>query len=282
MKDLPIGFIDSGYGGLTVVKESLKQLPNESIVYLGDNARAPYGPRSLEEVKNFIWQMTDFLKDFGIKMLVIACNTGTAAALEELKDKLSIPVLGVINAGSRAAIKSSSNQKIGVIGTQATILSGQYQKNLLAKDRHLKVYSYPVPQFVSIVEENRMDDPETIDIVRQDLSFFNDTEIDTLILGCTHYPHLKSTIQQVMGPEIHLIDSGVETINEVSTILDYFNLSRSEKDVDQLGTSITMYTTGDVEQFTQFAREWLMNPEIKVLQAKVEGDIIVEDNNSKS
>lgn len=280
MKELPIGIVDSGFGGLTVVKQCLKQLPNESVIYLGDSARAPYGPRPLEEVRRFIWQLTHFLREKGIKMLVIACNTGTAAALNELKLILPIPVLGVIDAGSRSAIKQTNNNHIGVIGTEGTIHSGQYTKTLLAKDARLQVYSHAVPRFVSIVEENKVKDPATFDKVKEDLAYFEDKDIDTLVLGCTHYPHLKNTIQRVVGPGIRLIDSGVETINEVSTILDYFNLSRSAADLADYGVHHQIYTTGDPDKFAKFARDWLEDPYLKVKQARIKGEMIVEDINS--
>lgn len=282
MKELPIGFMDSGFGGLTVVKQSLKQLPNESILYIGDSARAPYGPRPLEEVKDYIWQMANFLREKGVKMLVIACNTGTAAALDDLRASLAIPVLGVINAGSRAAIKHTNKQRIGVIGTAGTVKSGQYEKNLLAKGEGLKVYSLAVPNFVSIVEDNRMSEASTIDIVRQDLAYFQDKDIDSLVLGCTHYPLLKSTIQEVVGPDIHLVDSGVETINEVSTILDYFNLSRSAEDARRFGVRQDIYTTGDPGHFEKFAKEWLEDPQLQVKQAQIKGEMIVENPNRES
>ncbi|MGY4104028.1 glutamate racemase [Ignavigranum ruoffiae] len=281
MKELPIGIIDSGFGGLTVVKQCLKQLPNESVLYLGDSARAPYGPRPLAEVRKFIWQLTYFLREKGIKMLVIACNTGTAAALYELKMTLPIPVLGVIDAGSRAAIKHTNNNHIGVIGTEGTIHSGQYTKTLLAKDARLQVYSHAVPRFVSIVEENRVEAPQTYHQVKEDLSYFEDKDIDTLVLGCTHYPHLKDTIQKAVGPNIKLIDSGVETINEVSTILDYFNLSRSAADLADYGVHHQIYTTGDPERFARFARNWLEDPYLTVKQARIKGEMIIEDTDSQ-
>ena len=276
MKDLPIGFIDSGYGGLTVVKQSLKQLPNESIIYLGDNARCPYGPRSMEEVKDFIWQLTRFLLKKGIKMLVIACNTGTAAALEEIRQTLDIPVVGVIHPGSRAAIERTENNHIGVIGTQGTIASNLYERVMKDKADYLQVTSVACPSFVQLVENHQLNSPLAWQQVRESLSTFDQTGIDTLVMGCTHYPHLKPLIQAVMGQGVTLIDSGVETLNEVSMLLDYFGLSRSAKDAQIQPPSQHFYTTGDAKQFAQFVTAWLEQAEPSIGQCQIEGDEILE------
>lgn len=282
MKELPIGFIDSGFGGLTVVKQSLKQLPNESIIYLGDSARCPYGPRSLEEVKEFIWQLTRFLLNKGIKMLVIACNTGTAAALSELREQLSIPVIGVIHAGSRAAIKETQNQRIGIIGTEGTIKSNLYEKVILEKADSLKVMSVPVPEFVAIVEDNKINDPETEIIVEKRLNIFKEKDVDTLVLGCTHYPIMKKVIGEYMGEEVRLIDSGVETINEVSTMLDYYNISRSAHDAKNRPATIEVYTTGEEDKFAEVATTWLNMPNLTIKKCEIEGDQVVETTNRES
>lgn len=282
MKTLPIGFIDSGFGGLTVVKQSLKQLPTESIIYLGDSARCPYGPRTLEEVKSFIWQMTDFLMEKGIKMLVIACNTGTAAALDEIRSTLMIPVIGVIHPGSRAAIKETNNHKIGVIGTEGTISSHLYERVIMEKAGDLEVFSRPVPEFVDIVEKNEVNLPETLEVAKLRLAPFVEDEVDTLVLGCTHYPLLSHLIQKVVGPQVKLIDSGVETINEVSTLLDYFGLSRSQKEAREVPPTLEIFTTGDTDHFAQVARVWLQNPQLEINKCEIVGEKIVQANCRKS
>ncbi len=282
MKELPIGFIDSGFGGLTVVKQSIHQLPNESIIYIGDSARAPYGPRSTDEVRKYIWQLTNFLREKGIKMLVIACNTGTAAALEEIRKSLAIPVVGVIHAGSRAALKNTQNHKVGIIGTQGTIKSQLYEKVILEKSSNTHVFSHAAPEFVDIVEEERIETPETVEIVNQTLTYFDDKDIDTLVLGCTHYPHLKPQIQKYVGNTVKLIDSGVETINEVSALLDYFNISRTSKDAVENRPTHEIYTTGKPGRFGEFSRKWLNQPEIFVKRAYIKGEIIVETSDSES
>lgn len=276
MKHLPIGFIDSGFGGLTVVKQSLKQLPNESIIYLGDSARCPYGPRPLSEVKEYIWQLTNFLLKKGIKMLVIACNTGTAAALDDIRSTLDIPVVGVIHPGSRAAIKRTQNHHIGIIGTQGTVSSKLYERVLLEKANHLTVTSVACPEFVRIVEENKMKEPAIVPVIARQLADFNDTNIDTLILGCTHYPLLKRQIQQVMGGSVELIDSGVETINEVSTLLDYFSLSRTAEDAIQHHPHYSFYTTGEVDSFAKFAMDWLDLEDMKIHNCIIEEGEVIE------
>ncbi|MGO4927734.1 glutamate racemase [Fundicoccus sp. Sow4_D5] len=282
MKNLPIGFVDSGVGGLTVVKQSLRQLPNESIIYLGDNARCPYGPRPLEEVKRYIWQLTNFLREKGIKMLVIACNTGTAAALDDIRATLAIPVVGVIHPGSRAAIKQTTNNRIGIIGTQGTINSELYETVLTEKVEHLDVTSVACPEFVEIAESTVYSQAEIDEIVSKRMSAFEGTQIDTLVLGCTHYPLLKEAIQTAIGPQVHLIDSGKETINEVSTLLDYFNLSRSAEDAIAEPATQVYYTTGEVEPFKTIASQWLEEAQPNIKSAVIKGEIVVESDYSQS
>lgn len=282
MKELPIGFIDSGFGGLTVVKQSLKQLPNESIIYLGDSGRCPYGPRPLEEVKEYIWQLTEFLLEKGIKMLVIACNTGTAAALEELRERLDIPVVGVIHAGSRAAIKCTTNGHIGIIGTQGTIQSQFYEKVLLEKSNQLTVTSVACPMFVPLVEQHQMDDESTPNIIAEQLAIFKESQVDTLVLGCTHYPLLREHIQQYMGDSVELIDSGVETINEVSALLDYYDLSRTAKDAQEQLPTQAFYTTGEVDSFAKFVIDWLDIDNITISNCTIKEGKIIETDYSES
>lgn len=282
MKELPIGFIDSGYGGLTVVRQSLKQLPNESILFLGDSARCPYGPRPLSEVRQYIWQMTNFLMEKGIKMLVIACNTGTAAALAELRQQLSIPVVGVIASGSRAAIKQTRNNRIGIIGTQGTIASGVYYHTIKEKADHLQVDSLACPVFVDLVERGLQSDESNQIIIQKTLAPLEATGMDTLVLGCTHYPMMKEAIQKVVGSEVTLIDSGVETINEVSMLLDYFNLSRSAEEARDKPASQHYYTTGDSVAFSHVAKQWLQEAELEVKPCRIKGERIDEITHCQS
>lgn len=198
-KQQAIGFMDSGVGGLTVVKEALHQLPNESVVYIGDTARNPYGPRPVQQIKAYTWQMTNFLLDQGVKMIVIACNTATSAALADIKAALPIPVIGVILPGARAAIKATRNQRIGVIGTQATIKSGAYEQAIQGKAQQMTVFSQACPKFVSVVESNAFRSPVAKKVVAEGLQPFAKTGIDTLVMGCTHYPILRPLLQQWLG-----------------------------------------------------------------------------------
>jgi glutamate racemase len=247
----PIGVIDSGVGGLTVAKEIMRQLPKEQIIYLGDTARCPYGPRPLGEVKKYTWEMTNYLLQFNIKMLVIACNTATAAVLEEIRQKLDIPVLGVIHPGARAAVKVTKNNKIGVIGTIGTIKSMAYEIALQSISSQIKVNGLACPKFVPVVESGEFESEEAYQTVINELKPFIGAEIDTLILGCTHYPLLSPIIQEVIGNNVQLISSGSETAREVSTILYHSHLlNNTEAKVDHL-----FFTTGTKLTFQKVANK---------------------------
>lgn len=254
MNDQPIGFIDSGVGGLTVVKEAMKQLPNENFIYLGDTARCPYGPRPKEQVIQFTWEMARFLLNKKIKMLVIACNTATAVALDEIKEQLPIPVVGVIMPGTRAAVKATKNHRIGVIGTKGTVKSASYKHAIKEKNESTEVISLACPKFVPIVESNQFHSSVAKKIVFETLLPLKNKQLDTLILGCTHYPLLRPVIQDAMGKDVVLIDSGAETISEVSMLLDYFNISNVEN--KEKGYA-EFYTSGSPHLFDQIAQDWL-------------------------
>ncbi|EHL0039967.1 glutamate racemase [Enterococcus faecalis] len=249
-----IGLIDSGVGGLTVLKEALKQLPNERLIYLGDTARCPYGPRPAEQVVQFTWEMADFLLKKRIKMLVIACNTATAVALEEIKAALPIPVVGVILPGARAAVKVTKNNKIGVIGTLGTIKSASYEIAIKSKAPAIEVTSLACPKFVPIVESNQYRSSVAKKIVAETLQALQLKGLDTLILGCTHYPLLRPVIQNVMGSHVTLIDSGAETVGEVSMLLDYFDIAHTPEAPTQ---PHEFYTTGSAKMFEEIASSWL-------------------------
>lgn len=252
----PIGIIDSGVGGLTVVKEVIRQLPYEQIYYVGDTARCPYGPRSTEEVKLFTWQLTQFLLQKNIKMLVIACNTATAVVLDEIRETLPIPVIGVIFPGARAALKITENQRIGVIGTIGTVKSGAYEKALKSYNHKVKVESLACPKFVPIVESGEFMSPIAKKIVTETLQPLKDKQLDTLILGCTHYPLLEPLIKNVMGQAVQIISSGDETALEMSTILHHSRLLNpsSEEPVHKF------FTTGSTKIFSKIASKWLEKP----------------------
>ena len=267
MSKRAIGLLDSGVGGLTVMKEAMKQLPNESFYYIGDTARCPYGPRPKEQVKEFTWDLTNFLLEKNIKMLVIACNTATAAALPELKKQLDIPVVGVILPGSRAAIKTTKDNRIGVIGTDGTILSGEYRRAITKKQATANVFSQACPKFVPLVESNQLNSSIAKKVVTESLQNLKKQKVDTLVLGCTHYPLLRPLIQNVMGKEVTLIDSGAETVNEVSMLLDYYDMA--EVKTDEVNER-KFYTTGSVNMFKEIASSWLEMNEIEVEHVSID------------
>lgn len=248
-----IAMLDSGVGGLTVVKEVMRQLPQEQIIYFGDTARSPYGPRSSEEVRLFTRQIVDYLIQFQPKMIVIACNTATAVALEEIRAYVPVPVVGVIYPGARAALSATKTGYIGVIGTDGTIRSGAYEQALKRLSPHVEAVSKACPTFVPLVEKGLFQSSEALGVVREALDPLRSLPFDTLILGCTHYPFLTDAIQLVMGPDVQLINSAEETAREISTILhDKGQLAHSlETPVHQF------FCSGDPEMFQKIARAWL-------------------------
>lgn len=219
IRESAIGVFDSGIGGLTVLQKIIETLPKENTVYLGDTARAPYGTKSVETVLRYSFENTEFLVQKGVKAVVVACNTSTAIALTRLRDHFPIPVIGVIEPGVRKAIKSTKNRKIGVIGTDATIQSGAYTRGLKEADAAIEVYSRACPLFVPLVEEGWTDNEVVALTVKAYLSGLKESGIDTLILGCTHYPLLKKIIRKFMGSGVRLVDSAEETAREVESAL---------------------------------------------------------------
>lgn len=261
----PIGVIDSGVGGLTVVKELMRQLPKEEIIYLGDTARCPYGPRPIEEVRTFTWEMVDHLLMKDIKMLVIACNTATAIALEEIAESVEIPVVGVVYPGARTALKVTKNNQIAVIGTNNTIESGIYEKALKSIHNEVKVTSLACPSFVPLVESGEFENETTANIVAETLMPLRGLDIDTLILGCTHYPLLEHVIQAYVGDYVSLICSGDETAREVSTILYHQSIVMTgERSPDH-----QFFTTGSKDLFQRIASKWLEVPVHNVTTIKL-------------
>ncbi|WP_269073921.1 glutamate racemase [Agrilactobacillus fermenti] len=260
MNKQPIGFLDSGVGGLTVVKEAMRQLPHEKIIFIGDQARIPYGPRPQQQVIEFTKELTQFLLKKQIKMLVIACNTATAEALSTIKPQLDIPVVGVILPGSRAAIKATKDQHIGIIGTEGTVKSGAYARVIQSKNKHIQVFSIAAPKFVPLVESNEYRSVLAKKVVAETLEPFKQHPVDTLVMGCTHYPLLRPLIQNVMGPRVKLIDPGAETASEVSTLLDYFDIANDDQEYQPVHE---FYTTGSTKMFAEIAGDWLNMPDIK-------------------
>lgn len=220
----PIGVFDSGIGGLTVVRELMKILPNESIIYFGDTARVPYGTKSEKTIKEYSIHNTKFLLSHKVKTIVIACNTSSAVALNEIQSMTSLPVIGVIKPGAKAAAQITKNKRVAVIGTTATILSKAYEKEIKSIDSTIEVYGKACPLFVPIVEEGWSNHKIAELAAEEYLSELKKKSIDTMVLGCTHYPLLKNTIQKVVGENVALVDSGVETARVVKEILENENL----------------------------------------------------------
>ncbi|WP_449444868.1 glutamate racemase [Ureibacillus acetophenoni] len=262
----PIGVIDSGVGGLTVTKEIMKVLPHETIYYIGDTARCPYGPRNKQEVKKFTWQMAKALQRLNIKMLVIACNTATAVALESLQQKLPIPVIGVINPGARAAEKKTKRNEIVVLATEGTIKSGAYENALLSLSSKAKIIPLACPTFVPLVESGEYEGQFAFDLVANGLKPLANKKFDTVILGCTHYPIIQQHIEKVVGPEVHVLSSAEETAKEVGEWLAFNNqLNTSGEEPHHI-----FYTTGSVPIFRMIAEKWLEHNHLDVRRIKLE------------
>lgn len=216
---LPIGLFDSGVGGLTVLREIQRQLPAESTVYFGDTARVPYGSKSRDVIIRFSLEIAQFLMQERIKMLVVACNTASAFALADLRQRFSVPVIGVIEPGAHAALEATQTNRIGVIGTEGTIESRAYTEAIHRQRPSAHVFGQACPLIVPLVEEGWLDKPVAREIVREYLTPLLSHGIDTLVLGCTHYPLLKDLLAQVAGPDVRLIDSAEETARRVGRAL---------------------------------------------------------------
>ncbi|MBN2431822.1 MAG: glutamate racemase [Acidobacteria bacterium] len=225
-QDKPIAIFDSGVGGLTVYQALRRTLPRERFIYLGDTARVPYGTKSAETVAAYSLQNSQFLVSLGVKMLVVACNTASSYAMETLVDHFDMPVLGVIPAGVRRAVALSRRKRIGVIATESTIQSQCYQNQLRDIDVDIVVHALPCPLFVPLVEEGWLDHPVTREVAQIYLAEMSAREVDTLILGCTHYPMLKAVISAVLGAGVNLVDSAEAVALEIGSILTALNLER--------------------------------------------------------
>lgn len=262
MDNRPIGLLDSGVGGLTVAREVLHQLPNEEIIYIGDSARTPYGPRSSEEILRFTWEMVHFLLSKNVKMIVMACNTATAVALDDIRRQLDIPVLGVIESGAKAAADSKS-KSLGLIATEATVKSQSYDKELQALSADRNLVSLACPEFVTFVEADQITEPSTQEVVTEKLQPLKG-RIDTLILGCTHFPLLRRQIQSAIGDDVQLIDAGQMMVAELSALIEQQSLSAETGNIPQH----QFYSTGNITLFQKIAETWL-NRKIKVQKAEL-------------
>lgn len=250
----PIGVFDSGIGGLTVVDEIMKQLPQEKIIYFGDTARVPYGNKSKKSILKYSKQIVNFLMTKNVKAIVIACNTASAYALDEIASQVSIPVIGVVKPGARAAASVTKNNNIGVIGTRGTINSCIYQRYLNITNPKVNVFGKACPLFVPLVEEGWIKDSITEDVARRYLEEFKNYKIDTLILGCTHYPLLHETIGMVLGKEVELVNPAYETAKTLKNILENNIVQKTH-----LNEKHEFYVSDGVDRFNNFAGGILPN-----------------------
>ena len=258
MDDRPIGMFDSGFGGLTVARALIDLMPGEDVVYVGDTGRYPYGPRDLDEVRGFSQQITRFLVDVcGVKLVVVACNTASAAALELLQFEFDVPVVGVINPGVRSAIAVTDNHRIGVIGTVGTIASGAYQRAVRAHRAGVELTCAACPGFVEFVEKGETDSEQVRVLAERLLDPVRQARVDTLLLGCTHNPFLARTIGDVMGREVVLVSSADETAFEVAALLEETGLVRRTEGKG----NHRWISSGDTGWFRDLGRR-LLGPEL--------------------
>lgn len=255
MDNRPIGVFDSGLGGLTVLSEVMKLLPGESVVYFGDNGRAPYGTKSEETIIKYTLQDIRFLLNQDIKMIVIACNTASAYGFIAANRGFDIPIVEVITPGSLAAIAATKNQKIGVIGTAMTVKSGIYEKTITKLKESIDIYSKACPLFVSLAEEGWWDNEISEMIAKEYLKDLKEESVDTLVMGCTHYPLLQNTIRKVMGENVNLVNSALEVAKVVKGILDEKNIHRDP----EIKPVYRYYTSDSVEKFETLGSAFLKN-----------------------
>ncbi len=253
-----IGFFDSGVGGLTVLREVTRRLPNESTIYIGDNARAPYGPRTDDEVNRFSAECLDELASRDVKAIVIACNTSSAVALPNLRLRYNMPLLGVVRPGATAAALATRNRRVGVIGTAATIRSHAYFQAIKEEDPFVEVIEQATPDLVPLVEAGRLDGPLVEDVVRRSIAPITDSDRDpdTLLLGCTHYPLLSTIFREIVGPDVAVIDTASATASALAHLLEMHDLNAPAGDA----VSHVQLTTGDIDAFSAIA-ERLFGPE---------------------
>lgn len=251
----PIGIFDSGIGGLTVLKEMHREVPNENLVYFGDTAHVPYGTKSKETITKFSMDNVRFLQGFDVKIVIVACNTASSLSLDALKETFSLPIIGVIEPGAKQALATTKNGRIGVIGTKATIGSGAYEAGLKALDPKLKVYSQACPLFVPLVEEGWLDGKVVEKIAKTYLQPIQSFGVDTLILGCTHYPLLAKIIQKTLGKKVKLVNSAEETAKEAKKLLEEQGLKCAAR--RNGGQETQFFVSDEPEQFRVLGERFL-------------------------
>lgn len=263
--DKPIGICDSGVGGVTIVKEIQKILPNESLIYFGDVARAPYGSKSEKRIVEFATQDVSFLLQKNVKFVMVACNTMSAIALRVLRHKFDIPILGVIEAGAKAAAKKTKRGIIGVIGTEATIRSGIYRKEIQKSNSQIEVEGKACPLLVPLVEEGWLDTEVTTMIIKEYLRPLMQKQIDVLLLGCTHYPLLKRQICRILGEEVTVVDPAEEVALELKSELSTLGLMTSSTHAPKYD----FFVSDSPERFDELARLFLNNQQVRARETEI-------------
>lgn len=266
MKNQPIGLMDSGIGGLTVAKELMKQLPQESFIYFGDTARCPYGNKSAQEIIEIGLEVAKFLEHQQIKFLIIACNTVTAQGLTVIEKELSIPVLGVIEAGAMASTQKSSTQHVAIVATKSTIESGAYERKIHEYDPQMTVGNYPRQEWVEWVESGLYQSDIIDERLDKDLEEIRLGPWDTLILGCTHFPYLQDKIAERLPDDLKILDPSVDTIKLLKNLLEEKDLQNNSKEIP----SFQFITTGHAIEFKEIVREWLEIEDPQVKSIKLE------------
>ncbi len=273
-QDAPIGIFDSGVGGLTVAEEIMRQLPDEKIVYFGDTARVPYGSKSKDTIIKFSGQIIRYLKTWDVKAIVVACNTASALALAEVQKELDIPIVGVIEPGAKVAAEISGNGRIGIIGTEGTINSHIHTKLIKAMKPEYEVTEKACPLFVPLVEEGFfLDTNVAYEIAGQYLEVMKEKDVDTLILGCTHYPFLRETIKNIMGPGVSLVNPAYETARELKIMLDRLGIAAPKKNITAAETEESAHrfcVSDGADKVAQFAAKRFPFPVKNVLQVNIE------------
>ncbi len=248
----PIGVFDSGVGGLTVAREIMRQLPGERLIYFGDTARVPYGSKSKETITRYSRQIIRFLQEKGVKAIVVACNTASALALPQIRTEIAIPIIGVVKPGAKVAAETTRNGRIGVIGTEATIGSQIYTRVIHEHNPKAEVIGKPCPLFVPLVEEGWRKDPITEEIARRYLDSFQSSDIDTMIMGCTHYPLLRSTLRRILGESVTLVNPAYETAQSLKALLEEQDLVNDGLETGEV-PQYQFYVSDAADKFKEFA-----------------------------
>ncbi|GEO78993.1 glutamate racemase [Companilactobacillus mindensis DSM 14500] len=270
----PIGVLDSGLGGLTVVKEVIKQLPNENVIFIGDEARMPYGVKTHDQIIAYTREMVQYLTSQNVKLIIYGCNTATANALSELRKEFTVPMLGVIKPGAKEAAKTTKTKHVGIIGTESTINSKSYSQTLKEIDPKITVRGIAAQKFVAIVEADQADSQAAQNTIATTLKPFEASNYDTLILGCTHFPMLKKQINQYL-PNTKLIDPAVSTVETTKNYLAENNLLN-----DQKHHVLRLHATADIEDFSRLAKQWLNTDIDEISLVKIGGED--ERNNNRN